>query len=365
MKKIFVLMLSVAMTLSLVSCGDSKAPAASTPAASTPATSTPAASTPAPNANPMPEVKPMDINFGGGAMGGTYYIVASAMKTLAEENCDSVKSFTVLTGSSNQFANECSKEGTVDIFMNTLDALNYAYQGIGKQGFTEGDALDNLNVVSLMYGMPLMLVTLESNSNIQSAADITGTVGVGSATLAGPATDLLKAAGVENPDVAVVNDYNQLNQNLIDGTYQAVIHTGPAPQAYTLNLIASADVKIVSLPAGTANAAVGMGGDATYCQVVKVPKGAYEFVTEDYETIARTASITCNEEIPERVIYEFVKAVYENSDAIESVISFSEMNKEGMQAVANSGLLNMPVHPGARRYYEEIGITFPSSVPVK
>lgn len=351
MKKFLVLMLSAAMTLSLVSCGD---PAAPNPATSDPSTS-----------DAMTEVKPMDINFGAGAMGGTYYIVASAMKALAEENCDSIKSFTVLTGSSNQFSNECSKDGTVDIFMNTLDALNCAYQGIGKQGFTEGDALDNLNVVSVMYGMPLMLVTLESNSNIQSAADITGTIGVGSATLAGPTTDLLKAAGVENPDVAVVNDYNQLNQNLIDGTYQAVIHTGPAPQAYTLNLIASADVKIVPLPAGTAEAAVSMGGDAAYCQVVKVPKDAYEFVTEDYETIARTASITCNEEIPERVIYEFVKAVYENSDAIESVISFSEMNKEGMQAVADSGLLNMLVHPGARRYYEEIGITFPANVPVK
>jgi len=350
MKKFLSLLLSAAMLVSLVACGGDPAPAGS---------SSPAAS------QGTEAVKPVDINFGAGAMGGTYYILASTMKTLAEENCPSIKSFTVQTGSSNQFANECSKEGIVDIFMNTLDALNYAYQGIGKQGFTEGDPLDNLNLVTLMYGMPLMLVTLESNSGIQSAADITGVVGCGSATLSGPTTDLLKAAGVKEPNVAVINDYNQLNQGLIDGTYQAVIHTGPAPQAYTLNLIASADVKIVPLAAGTAQRAVESDGDATYCQIVTVPKGAYEFVTEDYETIARTSSITCNEEVSEQVIYEFVKAIYENRDDIEAVAAFSEMNKEGMQAVANSGLVNMPIHPGARKYYEEIGITFPDSVPVK
>lgn len=338
MKKLLSLVLVVIMCVSLVAFGSRNAQADS--------------------------VKPMDINFGAGAMGGTYYTVASTIKTIVEENCPSVRSMTVMTGGSNQFAYECQFEGTVDIFLNTLDALNYAYSGAGKQGFEAGVKYDKLNVVSLMYSMPLMLLTLESNP-ITDASQIKGKIGCGSATLQGPTTDLLKAAGVANPDVAVINDYNQLNQGLIDGTYEAVIHTGPAPQAYTLSLISSAKVKIVPLSEGTAKRAVEAGGDASFCQIVTVPKGAYEFVVEDYETIARTSSITCNEDLPEQVVYEIVKAIYENSDAIKAVVPFSEMDKDGMQAVADSGLLNMPVHPGARKYYEEIGIVFPDSVPVK
>lgn len=356
MKKLVSLILVVAMAITMLACsGKTEQTTTTQPAAQTQADA-PKQETPA--------VKPMDINFGAGAMGGTYYTVASTIKTVVEENCPSVKSVTVMTGGSNQFTNECQFDGTVDVFMNTLDALNYAYSGAGKQGFEAGVKYDKLNVLSLMYGMPLMLITLESNP-IATAAEVKGKVGVGSATLQGPTTDLLKAAGVANPDVAVINDYNQLNQGLIDGTYEAVIHTGPAPQAYTLSLISFAKVKILPLGEGAAKRAVEAGGDASFCQIVTVAKGAYEFVVEDYETIARTASITCSEELPEQVVYEIVKAIYEHGDAITAVVPFSEMNKEGMQAVADSGLLNMPVHPGARKYYEEIGIVFPASVPVK
>ncbi len=343
MKKIFAVIMCAVMLMSLAACGSS----GGTTSAPTTAKA---------------EVKPIDINFGAGAMGGTYYTVASTIKTLVEGHCPSVKSFTVMTGGSNQFANECQFEGTVDIFMNTMDALNYAVSGAGKQGFEAGVKYDKLNLLTLMYGMPLMFVTLDSNP-ITDLSQVTGKVGVGSATLQGPTTDMLKANDVTNPDVAVINDYNQLNQGLIDGTYEVIVHTGPAPQAYTLNLISAAKVKIVSLKAGSAQAAVSAGGDATFCQIVTVPKGAYEFVTEDYETIARTSSITCNKELPEQVVYEITKAIYEGSEAIGGVITFSEMNKDGMQALADSGLLNMPVHPGARKYYEEIGVKFPASVP--
>jgi TRAP-type uncharacterized transport system substrate-binding protein len=43
--------------------------------------------------------------------------------------------------------------------------------------------------------------------------------------------------------------------------------------------------------------------------------------------------------------------------------AFREMTIETMQKALDSGVVKVPVHPGARRYFEEKGVKFPASVP--
>ena len=57
-------------------------------------------------------------------------------------------------------------------------------------------------------------------------------------------------------------------------------------------------------------------------------------------------------------VYEFVKAYHENNDLMVTTHS------SATEAVPEAILLNetVPLHPGAIKYYEEIGIDLPESV---
>ena len=52
-----------------------------------------------------------------------------------------------------------------------------------------------------------------------------------------------------------------------------------------------------------------------------------------------------------------MKATFENKAEIEKV----DKNAAGID-VANFGFLTMPLHPGAQRYYEEIGVEIPDNL---
>jgi TRAP-type uncharacterized transport system substrate-binding protein len=113
--------------------------------------------------------------------------------------------------------------------MNTIDALYFAYAGTGQQGFPKDTKMDKVNLLGIMYNHLFTYEALKS-SPINTLADIgTGKVAVPSPTMAGPTTDLLRASGIENPNVVVVNDYNQMNQGLRDGTFVTIMHGGAAP----------------------------------------------------------------------------------------------------------------------------------------
>lgn len=351
MKRIFAFMLTIVMVLSLAACGSSPAPAEK-PNGSTPTGQTSQQPQPA-----EPKVDPVDINFGAGAMGGNYYIIAGAMKTVAESHCDAIKSMSVLAGSSSQFMAEC-QEGEVDMFMNTLDALYYGYAGTGQQGFPKDVCYDKSNFVTIMYNHLMLYVALES-SPINNLSDITGKVAVPSPTMVGFTEDLLRACGVENPQVDAINDYNQMGQALKDGTYQVVMHGGPIPHSATVELAASSEIKAVSMTEEQCKKCIAEGPDSGMCQVFTIPAGSYDFLTEDYVTIGRAATITCSEDLNEEAVYQFTKAIYENKDEIIAVYApMSEMTLDVIQDAANAGVIKVPIHPGAKRYYEEQGIKF-------
>jgi TRAP-type uncharacterized transport system substrate-binding protein len=60
----------------------------------------------------------------------------------------------------------------------------------------------------------------------------------------------------------------------------------------------------------------------------------------------------CNKNAPEDLVYKVVKATYENIPKWASVHrAAASMNPEGIK-----GLMKYSIHPGALRYFREIGI---------
>jgi TRAP transporter TAXI family solute receptor len=91
----------------------------------------------------------------------------------------------------------------------------------------------------------------------------------------------------------------------------------------------------------------------SYYRTAVVPGGMYEGTDADTETFGVGATFVASADVPEDVVYEVVRAVFENFDQFRRLHpAFAHLKKEEM---ARDGL-SAPLHPGAERYFREAGL---------
>lgn len=83
-----------------------------------------------------------------------------------------------------------------------------------------------------------------------------------------------------------------------------------------------------------------------------IDKDSYDFLEEDVETVAAYAVMVANTDtIDEELGYELAKIMAEHADEVTHAQA-GEMTLEN----ALNGAEGLPIHPGAKRYYEEQGL---------
>lgn len=83
-----------------------------------------------------------------------------------------------------------------------------------------------------------------------------------------------------------------------------------------------------------------------------IPANSYRGQTEDVQTIQTPTIVIVRSDLPEELVYQLTKSLVENRDALIAVSSALE------DFTAETAPLGMGVdlHPGAMRYYKEIGV---------
>ena len=90
-----------------------------------------------------------------------------------------------------------------------------------------------------------------------------------------------------------------------------------------------------------------------YHREATITGGMYCGIAEDVTTFGVGATLVTSSDVSEDVVYEVVKAVFENFDQFKGLHpAFANLEKEQM---ANDGL-SAPLHAGAQKYYEEAGL---------
>ena len=82
-----------------------------------------------------------------------------------------------------------------------------------------------------------------------------------------------------------------------------------------------------------------------------IPANTYKGQTSDIPTISQTHALFAHKNVPDDLVYAMTKLAFENKAALVAVHPiFSSMDPmKGSQG------LPIPLHPGAERYYREIG----------
>lgn len=238
-----------------------------------------------------------------------------------------------------------------------IDALN------GRGAF-EGEPQENVRALGAFYPTMWNFAVLE-NSPYESLDDVLmhGADAInGNPGDASEATfrRVFEAMGYdhevleEEHDVAISyggygDAANQLRDGLIDLTVQG---GGPGVPALT-EVDAMRPLRLLEIP-DEALEALEEGGYG-YSTDLSIPAGTYSNQTEDVNTVASWAMMVVNKDMNEDLVYEMTKQIWEHVERVQEEQPSRGAWFDPEMAVSVIDDPEENFHPGALRYYEEVG----------
>jgi uncharacterized protein len=294
---------------------------------------------------------PAFFRIGTGGTAGTYYpiggLIANAISTPPQLISTAV-------ASNGSVANvNAIVSGAAESGFTQADVAFWAYSGTGI--FEGKPRIEELRSIANLYPESVHLVVRKA-SNVKSFADLRGKkVSLdepGSGTLVN-AKAILGAYGIGERDVSA--EYlkpNQAAEKMKDGSVDAFFFTGGYPAA-AISELASTGSGIDILPIVGAGAEK-LAKDFPFFAADEIPAGTYKDVGA-VKTVAVGAHWVTSSKIPAALVYLVTKALW--SDKTRTALDGGHAKGKSIQkATALSGLLGVPLHDGAARFYKEAGL---------
>lgn len=331
MKKTLALILAVAMACSLLltGCGGSSGAGSASGSAAGSAAK-------------------QSLTLGTGGTTGTYYAVGGVMSTVLGDKL-SLSSLTVTSTGASKANIQLIADGEADLAIVQNDVMYYA--NTGTDLFEAEGKYDSFSAVCGMYDETVQLIT--TNANIKSVEDLKGkTVCVGDA---GSGTEfnakqVLDVYGLSFDDIKVVNaSFGDSTDSLKDGKIDAAFIVAGAPTTAVVDLSTSADVYIINIDDEHSSKLM---EDYPFYTKTTIPAGTYDGQEEDAQTVSVRATLIASNELSEDVVYELVKAMFDNKDAL--IAGHEKFNNLKLEE-ATAGI-SVPFHAGAVKYFQEQNI---------
>ncbi len=287
------------------------------------------------------------VSIATGGTGGTYYPYGGGLAEMIGKHIEGYEAVAEVTGASVENMGLIWR-GDSDIALALADTVYQAYNGTGD---FEGRQLESIRALASIYPNAVQIVTL-ADSDIESLEDFKGkTVSVGAP---GSGTELnaralLEANGIsyEDFDPRRLN-FNETADAIRDGDIDAGIWSVGPPTSSILNLATTRDIRVIGLSdEEIANAREEEPVFAAY----ELRAGLYEGMEEGVQTIGIPNVLVVNDDMDEELAYQVTKMLFEEID--ELIAIHPAANDTTVDFSVNS--TPIPFHPGALRYYEEVG----------
>lgn len=305
------------------------------------------------------------FRIGTGSAGGTYFPIGGTIANgisapPGSRPCDKggqcgVPGLIAIAQSTTAsvFNNAAVQNGELEAGMAAADVTRSMYQGSGK---FEGKPHAKLRIVANLYPEDLHLV-LPKGQSINDLGDLKGKrVGIaqaGSGTQVA-VLQMLDAWGVnrDNIEEAELNN-SQSAERMADGQLDAYFYAAGWPVAAMVQLASTKGMSLHSF------------SDADLAKIneiipayipSKIPGGVYEGVASDAKTPAVSALLVVSSDQSEELIYGITKALW-NDNTRKLLDNGHAKGKQITLDTALDGVqaLGVPLHPGAEKFYKEVG----------
>ena len=288
------------------------------------------------------------ITLGTATPGGAFIPVGNAIATTVEANkgdLDWQVGSKETKGTQENIRN--LESGSLQFGLANAAISYFAYRG-------EGDWKTKREIRSVATIAPNVGLFLTiKGTGIKTIADLKG-----KRVVLGPAgagfeyflKPLLEAHGVKYSDMQVINgNYLDASNMIADGKADAAFMGGAIPIPIAGQLCNTQDVVFIKFD----ESAVEKLKKYPFFYEVTIPATAYSDLEEDMMGInVGNMQLLSYESVPEDIVYNFTKIMYENRDAIAKQHAAGKaLNPKNI--VRDFGT---PFHPGAIKFYKEAGI---------
>ena len=292
------------------------------------------------------------VSIGTGGVTGVYYPTGGAICRLVNKNRKEhgIRCSVESTGGSVYNLNTI-RAGELEFGVAQSDWQYHAYNGTSQ--FEDQGAYEGLRAVFSVHPEPFTVVA-RADAGISDFQDLKGkrvNVGNPGSGQRGTMEVLMEALGWSMDDFSLAAELKSAEQSqaLCDNQIDAMVFTVGHPSGSIQEASTACDSVLVNVTGPEVDALV---EENPYYRKATIPGGMYRGTDEDVQTFGVGATFVSSVDVPEEVVYEIVKAVFENFDDFKNLhpafanLKQEEMIKDGLSA---------PLHAGAEKYYKEQG----------
>ncbi len=243
-------------------------------------------------------------------------------------------------------------EGDLEFGVVQSDWQYHAYNGTDQ--FEDQGANEDLRAVFSLHPEPFTVVA-RPDAGISGFEEIKGkrvNVGNPGSGQRGTVERLMEEYGWSMRDFALASELPSREQAsaLCDNRIDVILFTVGHPSGSIQEPIATCDARLVSV---TGDVVDNLVDQTPYYFHATIPGGMYPGHADDVETFGVGATFVTRADVPEEVVYQVTKAVFENLDTFRGLHpAFGVLERETMVSEG----LSAPLHDGARRYFIEAGL---------
>lgn len=293
------------------------------------------------------------ITIGTGGVTGVYYPTGGAICQLVNRGRKEhgIRCSVESTGGSVYNLNAL-RQGELDMGVAQSDWQFHAYNGSSK--FEAQGPDKDLRAVFSVHAEPFTVVA-RKDAGIATFTDLKGkrvNIGNPGSGQRGTMEVVMATLGWGRDDFALASELKSAEQAkaLCDNKVDAIVFTVGHPNGSIKEATTSCAAVLVPV---TGVAIDELVADNSYYRHATIPAAMYQGSDADVATFGVGATFVSSAKVPEEVVYQVVKAVFENLDRFRRLhpafahLKAEQMVKDGLSA---------PLHPGAARYYREAGL---------
>lgn len=242
--------------------------------------------------------------------------------------------------------------GQIESGFAQADLAGWAYRG--RNLFAEAGPMRRLRAIASLFPEAVQIV-VRADSPIQSLNDLKGkrvSIGeAGSGSAAGSAI-LLAAAGFSEADpVRKFLRPGPAAEELRAGTIDAFFLVGGYPVPAIRDLAAAIPIRLVPIEGAVVEE---VKKDFTYYKLTAIPGGSYPGVDNDTPSLGFAALWIANADIDTDLVYAITQSLW--SQGTGRVLAGLDPIARRIRLDRALDGLSVPLHPGAARFYREIGM---------
>lgn len=294
------------------------------------------------------------VTIGTGGVTGIYYPTGGAISRMINKKYDQYKiKATVESTAGSVFNINAVLSGDLEFGVAQSDRQYQAYHGLAE--WSESGQQTDLRSVFSIHPESITLIAAQG-SGIRTVGELRekrvnlGNPGSGQLQ---NSRDVLTAAGLSEDDlsaefVKAVEAPGLLNDERIDAFFYTVGHPNGNIKEAT-----SGRIKVFIVPI-TGPGIDRMVEKYPYYAKSTIPHSFYPYAlnTEDVETVGVKATFVTSKSVDANIVYAITKEVFESLEEFKALHpAYQVLTKESMLQG-----LSAPVHKGALKYYQEVGL---------